>query len=146
MNAKERLNHLIQNEYSYAIYREDDFIMSGTGRGIAPLYELYLRSENWQGCTLVDRAVGTGAANLCVLMDFSEVDALVISKGAHELLNAHKIKTFCEQQPDYILNRAKSGLCPLENKFVTDQLHTPPIELIESFLQEMAKNTAEKQK
>ena len=146
MNAKERLDHLIQNEYSYAVYRENDFIFSDTGRGIAPLYKLYLRSENWQGCTLVDRAVGTGAANLCVLMGFSEVDALLISKGAHELLHAHNIKTYSNQKPDYILNRAKNGLCPLENRFLTDQFHTPPLEVIESFLQEMANNAAEKQK
>lgn len=84
-------------------------------RGVKPLVELVKGNRDMTGYSAADKIVGRAAAFLYVLLGVSEVYAGVMSEGAEKLLRAHGIKPFCGCLTEKIINRAGTGICPMEN-------------------------------
>ena len=67
------------------------------------------------GYCAADRVVGRAAAMLFVKTGVRAVFADVMSVGAERLLKAHGVETGCDTLADGILNRDKTGPCPMES-------------------------------
>lgn len=106
-----RLLH--DGKYSLVVANGD--ICTFNGQGISDLYNLFKEDPGFlRGASLADKIVGKAAATLMVLGGVREVYADIICLSAIDLLRNNRI------QPNYgivvpnIINRTKTGLCPLE--------------------------------
>lgn len=89
-------------------------LITSAERGVKPLLELYRSGRDMSEFSAADKVVGSAAANLYVLLKVRGLYAAVISEGAKKVLSSHGISyTFTTSVP-YIQNRAKTGLCPME--------------------------------
>jgi len=84
-------------------------------RGVKDLLELLtLRPEALRGATVADKVTGKGAAALIALGEAAGLYAEVISRPALELLEKAGIDTDYGMCVPNIINRAGTGICPVE--------------------------------
>lgn len=100
---------------NHSLVVASDGIRTFDGRGISDLYTLLTEHPDWlRGASVADKVVGKGAAALLVSGGVKEVHADVISRPAFDLLESTGVPTTYEKMVPYIINRADTGLCPLE--------------------------------
>ena len=100
-------------KYTCVILGENT-VYTSTQRGIRPLLTCYREGRVERGCSAADKVVGKAAAFLYMLLEIRELYADVVSKGALSVLQQAGITVICETVTDAIINRAGTGLCPLE--------------------------------
>jgi len=83
------------------------------GRGLKPLVKL-LDDEALFNAVVVDKVIGRAAAAICVVGGARKVHAKLAASGAAELLAKHHVGFSAEKTVDVILNRDKTGSCPME--------------------------------
>ena len=112
--------HLIVDQlhlglYSCVIYNEGK-VRSYTQRGVADLYDILNSDEAdfLKGAQIADKVIGRAAAALLIKGGIAEVYAEVMSEGALTLLEQHGIEVQYVKLVSHIINRDKSGWCPLE--------------------------------
>lgn len=114
MTDIEHAKQLLTGEgYTCVICRGDD-IHTSEKRGVAPLIELLDSRIDVRGYSAADKAVGKAAAMLFVLLGISEIYAAVMSLGAKAVFDEHGIKYSCGEEVEYIINRKKDDMCPME--------------------------------
>lgn len=109
-------------------------------KGIIDLYTLVTEQPTFlHGGLLADEVIGRGAALLLVKAGAKEVWADMISEQALEVLNAAGIPVSYSNKVPYIINRTKTGMCPVEK--LTQQVTDPEeaYRLIGQFLSEINK-------
>lgn len=89
------------------IYRSVD-------RGVKPLLCYLDEGTDLMGYSAADKAVGRAAAMLYCLLGVRRVYGKIMSVGAVKILRAQGIETGWGILTENILNRAKTGLCPME--------------------------------
>ena len=104
-SAKEQLHN---NNFSIVIVGEND-VYTSTKHGVAPLLEI-LDGGN----VVADKVVGKAAALLMVKGGVKEIYADIISSHALDVFEKYKIKTYYGNLVEYIINRDKTGMCPME--------------------------------
>ena len=67
---------------------------------------------------VIDRIVGKASALLLVYGGARKVHGLTMSRKADEILTAHGIEHSWDVLTDYIVNRTKTGMCPMEQRVV----------------------------
>lgn len=83
--------------------------------GIKPLMTKLRRDKNaFCGGVIADKVVGKAAALMAVLGGAQAVYGKVMSEGAVEVLEAHRIEYGYDELVPYIVNRTKDGKCPME--------------------------------
>lgn len=101
-------------EYSCVIKNQNE-TRTFTQRGVADLYDLYQSDPAFmRGAAIADKVIGKGAAALMVLGGIETVYADVISTPALMLLRDAGIATNFAKEVPHIINRDKTGWCPLE--------------------------------
>lgn len=108
-------------------------------RGVLDLYRLLREEpETLRGAAVADKVVGKAAAALLILGGVRELYADVVSEPALALLRAAGTAVSCGRCAERIVNRAGTGLCPLETRCL--DLATPEacFERIEAFVREMS--------
>ncbi len=112
---------LIDGSYTCVLYL-DSVEYHSTLRGVAPLIEFLESKKDFNGFYVADKIVGLGAAHLYVLLKVKAIWANVISSPAKELLVKNGIDVYCDSEVKYIINRDKTGVCPIESavKGITD--------------------------
>ena len=70
--------------------------------------------ERLQGARVADKVVGKAAAMMLVRGGTLEVYAEIISEPALEVLKAHKVLCLYNELVPHIINRDKTGVCPME--------------------------------
>lgn len=85
-------------------------------KGIRPLMEL-LEQEGLplNGGFLADKVIGKAAALLAVYGGVSQIYAGIISEAALRVLQAEEVYCEYEKAVPYIVNRTKTGRCPMES-------------------------------
>lgn len=84
-------------------------------QGVRDLYDLLTAEpQALQGAQLADRVIGRGAALLLVRGAVREVYAHVMSEGALAVLRVAGIQAHYASLQPYIINRAGTGMCPVE--------------------------------
>lgn len=82
--------------------------------GIAPMMEFISQGLDLKGFSAADKIVGKAAAMLFSLAQISCLHAVVLSEPALEVLQKQKIKVSYDTLTKNIINRAGTGICPME--------------------------------
>ena len=127
------------NEGNYScVVRQGEETRTFSRRGVADLYDLYATDRAFlNGAWLADKVIGKGAAALMVLGGVSRVWTRVVSTPALALLREGGVEVAYAEEVSCIINRTRTGRCPLETLCdVSDN----PVELypvIEDFVRRM---------
>lgn len=112
---KEQTIGLLFAEKCSCVVRNGDEVRIFRERGVKDLYRL-LREEPQllDGAFVADKVVGKGAAALMILGGVGELHADVISRPARLLLAASPVHVSYTLEVPYIVNRTRTGQCPVE--------------------------------
>ena len=88
-------------------------VLESDGMGLGPLLEA-LDAGKLRGSVAFDKVVGRAAAAIYAESGVRKVHAKLAAKGAAELLAKRGVALEAEKTVDVILNREKSGSCPME--------------------------------
>ncbi len=114
----------ILHDGGYSLVVDNGEVSTFTGRGVSDLYKLLTNEpDSLTGARLADKVVGKAAAALMILGNTKELYADVISIPAHTLLKDRGIKVSYEKEVHHIINRTRTGWCPLEA--LCHDAHTP---------------------
>ena len=131
---------LFEEDLTLVVVKDGETILKSKDKGIKPIFILAteLKSEA-KGSALADRVIGKGAAILAGYIGIKEIYTDLISQGGIERLEHYKIPYSTKDSCEYIMNRDKTGYCPIENisKDIDDPLIL--IESIKRFFKEIAK-------
>ncbi len=112
----ELITLLHEGGYSCVVRNSED-VRTFTKRGVADLYELLTTKPNFlQGSSIADKVIGKGAAALMVKGGVQRVYADVISQSALDLLHSADINVRYSEVVAHIINRAGTGMCPVEQR------------------------------
>lgn len=114
MTDIERAKQILISEGCTCVICKGDNIHISQKRGVAPLMELLDGGADIRGYSAADKTVGKAAAMLFVLLGVGEIYAVVMSRSAKKILDGHGIKYSCGEEVEYIINRKKDGMCPME--------------------------------
>ena len=115
-DALAEAKNLIESRGFACVLLKDGVIVARMkGSGVSPLLEILdTWPEKMKGAWVVDKVVGRAAAVIVVMGGASRVHALMAAEGAGELLAKHNVRFSAEKTVPMILNRDKTGSCPLE--------------------------------
>ena len=118
MQMNNILIDLINSEKADCVlYNNEEIVTSEKGRGIKPLFTIYNKYlRELEGSLVLDKVIGKGAAILLCKAKVGKVYTKLISKKALELLEQYSITVEYEDNVEYIQNREKTGMCPLEKR------------------------------
>ena len=104
-------------------------------RGVKDLFRL-LKEEPvmLRGAFIADKVVGKAAAALMVLGGVRELFADVISHPALELLARYRVRVSYTVAVDHIINRTRTGWCPMEIRCRECTTADECLEQIEDFM------------
>lgn len=83
------------------------------GRGLKPLIKL-LDEGKLHNAIVVDKVIGRAAAAICAVGGAKKVYTMLAGKGAAELLAKQGITLEADKTVELILNRDRTGSCPME--------------------------------
>lgn len=105
------------------------------GRGVSDLYNIFKRNPEFlRRASLADKVVGKAAAALMVLAEVKEVYADVVSQPALDLLRNNNILLSYGIVTPHIINRTRTGLCPLETRCQGSETPEECLIQIEAFM------------
>lgn len=137
---KELIDMLHAGGYSCVI-ANGDRIRTFTQRGVADLYDLLVQEPEFlHGASVADKVIGKAAASLMVLGGVREVYTRTISRPALQLLQEAGVMVTCDEVVDHIINRDRTGWCPLEQ--ASRDLHSAKeiFPIIEAFISKQRNN------
>ena len=94
-----------------------------------------------KGAAIADKVIGKGAAALMVLGGFKTVYADIISTPALALLCEAGIETTFAQEVPHIINRDKTGWCPLETACMELNTVEEMYPVIQNFISRIRQNS-----
>jgi hypothetical protein len=131
---RELIDLLHSGNYSCVI-RNGDIVRTFTQRGVADLYALLKNEPQFlAGASVADKVIGRAAATLMLIGGVKEIYADTISEGALEILEGTDIVPTYTQRVPHIINRERSGWCPLERLTCGEQSSVKILEIIENFI------------
>ena len=136
-DRKVLIERLDAEQCSCVIYNEGETRLFWE-RGVQDLYRLLKTEPDFlRGAFIADKVIGKAAAALMALGGVDEVFAGVISSPARELLERSGIKVDCLSEVPHIINRTRTGWCPLETRCF--RMHTAEecLQQIEDFIHTM---------
>ena len=108
--AKEEYN---KGQYTLVICKDADIVTSDI-TGIKPLINLIEEKKEYKGYSAADKIVGRAAAFLYTLLEVKNIYGEIMSKGATEILKNAKINFEYKTLTEFIENRKKDGMCPMD--------------------------------
>ena len=66
---------------------------------------------------IADKVIGKVAGSLLAVAGVKEIYTDVISQYAIPVLEENNVKYEYNEKVEYIINQAKTGMCPMENKY-----------------------------
>lgn len=97
------------------IIKNGKIIHDENGRGISPILDIYRQyPDKMEGSVLVDKVIGKAAAMVAICGKVKFVHAELICDSAVEILKKNNIEVTWTLKVKDILNRRRTGLCPME--------------------------------
>lgn len=90
-------------------------VITSDKRGVAPMVDFIRDGVYLSGYSAADKVVGKAAAMLFIKAGIKEIYAGTLSKSAKALLDSHDISYYYTELTERIVNRDKTGLCPMES-------------------------------
>ena len=116
----------------------DDRYFESRERGVKPLLSWLDEGTDLMGYSAADKAVGAGAAMLYCLLGVRRVHGKIMSVSAVKILRAQGIEASWDLLAEHILNRSKSGLCPMECALMGTEDPEDGLPIIRRTLQSLA--------
>ena len=108
--AKEEFS---SGKYTLVICKGNDISTSDV-TGIRPLMKLIDDKKDCKGYSAADKIIGRAAAFLYTLLGVKNVYGEVMSKGAVEIFKKEGINYEYKTLTEFIENRKKTGMCPMD--------------------------------
>lgn len=104
-----------------------------TQRGVQDLLELIQTEPNrLKGAVCADKIIGKAAAALMVVGGVKEVRTNIICEEGKELLEQNGVKIVADEVVPMILNRDRSGQCPIDSKLNEAQTASECVEILKN--------------
>ena len=113
MTDIEKAKSLLKDDKTCVLVKGDKILISNE-TGIKPMMKYISEGINLNGFSVADKIVGKAAAMLFRKAGIKEVFAEVLSESALSFLNREKIKFTHDTLTEKIINRDKTGICPME--------------------------------
>ncbi len=107
------LQQIRQGEIVCAAIREGVIVAAETGRGVAPVLQMYKKGQ-LTGSFLVDKVVGKAAAMVMTRGEVTGCHGITVSQAALNWFRQWDVPVTCDHITDYIVNRTGDGMCPME--------------------------------
>ena len=89
---------------------------------VKDIKEILQENENaLKGAIIADKVIGKLACSLLAVSGVKEIYADIISEYAIPILENYNIKYNYKIKVPYIINKDKTGMCPMENKYKDEQ-------------------------
>lgn len=112
----EALVELLHSKGCSCVIRNGEVVREYYQRGIKDIYTLYtVEPEFLRGASIADKVIGRAAAALMILGGVKRIYADTISQLALQTLSKSGVEVSYSQAVPHIINRTKTGLCPLES-------------------------------
>ena len=131
---------LIQNDYTCVVIK-DDAVFVSKERGVKPLLKWHEDEVDLEAGFAADKVIGKAAAYIYVLLKIKEVYACVISRPAYEVFQKYNIAVSYDCMVDAIVNRTKTGFCPMETAVMNIDNPKTSLEAIKLCLKSLEKNS-----
>lgn len=118
----QKAKELLKENNSTFVAIKGSEIYTSQKRGVAPILDKIDENPDFfDGAVIADKVIGKAAAMLLTKYKVSEIFAVLTSEKAIEYLK-HKAVTFSyDSKTEYIINRDKTDMCPMEKAvFDTD--------------------------
>ncbi len=111
-------NILYQKNASLIVCFKNGQIKEYYQDGIKDIKIILQENENsLKEAIIADKVIGKVAASILIVAGVKEIYADVISSFAIDILQNNNIKYNYNKKVDYIINKMKTGMCPMENKY-----------------------------
>ena len=120
MTDLDKAKELLLKGYTCVLVKGED-ILTSQKAGIAPMIDILNEGIDMQNFSVADKIVGRAAAFLFVKAKISAVYGEVLSKGGKSVLEDHGIPCEYGELVDNIINRKKTGICPMEETVQNDE-------------------------
>ncbi len=114
MHDLARAREILESEHCTCVLCRMDTIYLRRERGISPMLDLIGENVDLRGFSAADTIVGKAAALLFVHAGVTAVHAKVMSRAAAAVLKEHHIHYTYDTMTEYIINRRRDGMCPME--------------------------------
>ena len=131
---------LLHCEGCSCVIRNGEQVRTFWERGVKDLHRLYTSEPNFLcGAEVADKVIGRAAVALMIMGGVKRIYADTISQLAVELLAHSDIEVSYGEVVPHIINRSKSGLCPLESATSKIDSLEQIVEIIDNFVRELSK-------
>ena len=114
--GEQMLEMLNEQGLSLLVYN-NEVLTTHDNRGIQDLLALVSsQPERLKGAIVADKIIGKAAAALMTSCGVAEVHTNVICTSAREIFENAGIKIIATKEVPLILNREKSGMCPMDTR------------------------------
>ena len=126
---------LEKEDLTLAVVKNGECIYRSKKRGIYPLYTaVHDIKDKLNGASAADKVIGRGAAQLYAYAGIGSVYATLVSKGTREVFDEAGIEYPAQKYVPKIMNREKTGMCPVETISYESETIEELLEKIEGFL------------
>lgn len=131
---EELVSLLHEGNHSLVVANGD--ICTFNGRGVSDLYGLFKGNPGFlKGASIADKVVGKAAAALMISGGVKRVFTDIVSRPALDLFATSKVHISYGIIVPHIVNRTKTGWCPLETRCRNCLTPQECIEQIEEFIE-----------
>lgn len=120
---------------------KDGNVITSDKRGVAPMVEFLREGRDLSGYSAADKVVGKSAAMLFIKAGIRNIFAVTVSECAEKLLLSRGISISYVEKTERIMNRDKTGLCPMESTVFDIDDIDDGVAAIERKLTEMQKRS-----
>lgn len=126
---------MYNEDQKIVIVNNNNVIYKNDGFGIKPLYSAYMTiKDKMKDAYCADRVIGKAAAWIYQKADIKELYCDVITTRAKNLLTDSGIKLIFVEEVEFIENRDKTGMCPVETLAKDEEDFDNLLTNIEKFL------------
>ena len=128
---------LLEENLTIVLVKQGEVFYKSKERGIKPLYIAFTtKNDEMLGCSAADKVVGKSAAWLYTKAGIKELYCNAIAEKGAALLNNKGIKVNSNIMVEYIKNRQKNDMCPVEKLAKEEKKFENLLENIRKFLVE----------
>lgn len=115
MNNIGQARKLLKEENATLVAVKNNEIYISHNRGVAPILDkIDLNPQFFKGASVADKVIGKAAAMLLHKYGTAEIHAVLVSKNALTYLKNKSVTLTYDTAVDYIINRDKTDMCPME--------------------------------
>ena len=136
----EQAKKALQGEITFAAVLADGRLITSEKKGIAPMMALLKEDADiLKGACVADRVIGRAAALLMEKAGVAAAFGGIVSSHALKAFGKSNISFTFEKEVEYIINRTKTGMCPMEQTVLDMEDAEAAYEALKLKLTELAK-------